>query len=84
MVIQDSKCDLPLGSWKEACLFCVFGEKMLAVIEGDFLKYFQYLEANHSYNCGLPLFFPTDSHPQSLSDLFQTSYACASAHVILK
>ena len=35
------------------------------------------LEANHSLNCVLPLFFPTDSYPQSLSDLSQTSCACA-------
>ena len=48
------------------------------------------LEANHSLNCGLPLFFLTDSHSKSLSDLSQTSCACAlivwldRAHVILK
>ena len=34
-------------------------------------------EANHSYNFGLPLLFPTDSHPQSLFDSSQTSCACA-------
>ena len=27
------------------------------------LRVFLELEANHSYNCGLPLFFPIDSHP---------------------
>ena len=29
------------------------------------------LEANHSQNFGLPLYFPTDRHPLSLSDLLQ-------------
>ena len=29
------------------------------------------LEANHSYNRGVPLFLPTDDHPLSLSDLLQ-------------
>ena len=43
--------------------------------ESPFLLHF--LEANHSYNCGLPFFFPTDRHPESLSDLSQTSFASA-------
>ena len=30
---------------------------------------FDFLEANQSWNRGVPLFFPTDSHPLSLSDL---------------
>ena len=29
------------------------------------------VEANHSLNHGLPLFFQTDSHPYSLCDLLQ-------------
>ena len=29
------------------------------------------LEANQSQNRGVPLFFPTDSHPESLFDLLQ-------------
>ena len=29
------------------------------------------LEANHSKNRGVPLFFLTDNHPKSLSDLLQ-------------
>ena len=36
---------------------------------------YNHLEANHSQNRGLPLFFLTDSYP--LSDLSQTSCACA-------
>ena len=35
------------------------------------------LEANHSKNRGLPLFFPTDSYPSYLYDLSQTSCSCA-------
>ena len=33
--------------------------------------FFLKLEATHSQNSGIPLFFPTDSHPQSLLDLLQ-------------
>ena len=38
------------------------------------------LEANHSQNRGLPLFFPTDSRPQSLFDLLQ--YLISTSHTI--
>ena len=31
----------------------------------------QLLEVNHSKNCGVSLFFPTDTHPLPLSDLLQ-------------
>ena len=34
--------------------------------------FFSNLEANHSRNRGVPLFFPTDRYPKSLSDLLQT------------
>ena len=39
------------------------------------------LEANHSYNFGLPLFFLTDSHPLSLSDLLQNHMS--TSHTII-
>ena len=35
------------------------------------IKFVSILEANHSKNHGIPLFFPTYSHPLSLSDLLQ-------------
>ena len=37
------------------------------------------LEANHSYDRGLPLFFPTDSHPWSLSYLLQNHVSSCQA-----
>ena len=39
------------------------------------------LEGNHSQYCGVPLYFLTDSHPLSLSDLFQ-NHMSTTSHTI--
>ena len=61
---REKYLDKPLATTQEK--ESLYRENFYKEIDGT------YLEANHSLNCGLPLFsFPTDSYPKSFSDLLQ-------------
>ena len=47
--------------WKLKCTH-QFEMSMNKIVISD-ANYLARLEANHSWNCGLPLYFPTDGHP---------------------